>query len=209
MFAQITSTGQFCLSDAPSTRRSWAGAGATPPTTRSGGSAISASLAYDGGPAIETVRDARLIGLAAPDVASVRVLMSDGIASRAVKLKSAKVGSDEFRRFGYRVQEVGSEEGRRPGRGRRVRRRRRRDRAAADGHRLTSTAIARRARLAARWPTTSTITSTSTTTSTTTSTITSHDHDHDTSDEQELEREARRLLALSRIRQYGDTVLCG
>ena len=44
-----------------------------------------------------------------------------------------------------------------------------------------------------------------------------HDHgdDHDEqadehgheSDEQQLEREARRLLALSRIRQYGDTVL--
>jgi peptide deformylase len=40
-----------------------------------------------------------------------------------------------------------------------------------------------------------------------------HQHDHDDSehdpveDEQELEREARRLLALSRIRQYGDSVL--
>jgi peptide deformylase len=33
-----------------------------------------------------------------------------------------------------------------------------------------------------------------------------HDHDH-AADEQELEREARRLLALSRIRQYGDTAL--
>jgi peptide deformylase len=40
-----------------------------------------------------------------------------------------------------------------------------------------------------------------------------HDHDHDETDhdhgadEQALEREARRLLALSRIRQYGDPVL--
>jgi len=35
-----------------------------------------------------------------------------------------------------------------------------------------------------------------------------HDHaDHDHEDEQELEQEARRLLALSRIRQYGDTAL--
>jgi peptide deformylase len=41
-----------------------------------------------------------------------------------------------------------------------------------------------------------------------------HDHDHDHEDEQEraeereeLEREARRLVALSRIRQYGDPVL--
>jgi peptide deformylase len=39
-----------------------------------------------------------------------------------------------------------------------------------------------------------------------------HDHQHadephDDADEQAVEREARRLLALSRIRQYGDTVL--
>jgi peptide deformylase len=35
-----------------------------------------------------------------------------------------------------------------------------------------------------------------------------HDHEpHDEADEQALEREARRLLALSRVRQYGDTVL--
>lgn len=40
-----------------------------------------------------------------------------------------------------------------------------------------------------------------------------HDHEHELDpqgeldDEQELEREARRLIALSRIRQYGDSVL--
>jgi len=35
-----------------------------------------------------------------------------------------------------------------------------------------------------------------------------HDHEHEhAEDEQELQREARRLVALSRIRQYGDTVL--
>jgi peptide deformylase len=34
-----------------------------------------------------------------------------------------------------------------------------------------------------------------------------HDHDHDHEDEQALEREARRLIALSRIRQYGDPAL--
>jgi len=33
-----------------------------------------------------------------------------------------------------------------------------------------------------------------------------HEHDHE-SDDQQLEREARRLIALSRIRQYGDGVL--
>ena len=35
-----------------------------------------------------------------------------------------------------------------------------------------------------------------------------HDHEHEhADDEQELEREARRIFALSRIRQYGDSVL--
>ena len=35
-----------------------------------------------------------------------------------------------------------------------------------------------------------------------------HDHEHDhAEDQQALEREARRMLALARIRQYGDTVL--
>jgi peptide deformylase len=34
-----------------------------------------------------------------------------------------------------------------------------------------------------------------------------HEHEHEEEDEQELEREARRLVALSRIRQYGDSVL--
>ena len=35
-----------------------------------------------------------------------------------------------------------------------------------------------------------------------------HEHEHDRAeDDQEIEREARRLFALSRIRQYGDTVL--
>jgi peptide deformylase len=35
-----------------------------------------------------------------------------------------------------------------------------------------------------------------------------HEHDHEhADDEQELEREARRIFALSRIRQYGDSVL--
>ena len=33
------------------------------------------------------------------------------------------------------------------------------------------------------------------------------DHEHEEADQQALEREARRLLALSRIRQYGDTAL--
>ena len=49
-----------------------------------GGSELSASLAYEGGPAVEDVQDARLIGLASWDVATVQLLMSDGTLVRCV-----------------------------------------------------------------------------------------------------------------------------
>jgi hypothetical protein len=103
VFAQITSTGHFCLSDAALDAPLLGGGGCNPLDDPLGGSDISASLAYDGGPVIETVRDARLIGLASSSVATVYVLMSDG-SSRAVKLKTAKVGSDEYSAFGFRVK---------------------------------------------------------------------------------------------------------
>jgi hypothetical protein len=103
VFAQVTSTGHFCLSDAPVGAPLTGGGGCNSADDPLGGSSISASLAYDGGPAIEAVKDARLIGLASADVASVQVLMSDG-TSRAIKLKKAKVGSDEFNAFGYRFR---------------------------------------------------------------------------------------------------------
>ena len=104
-FAHVTENGQFCLFDAPSATSSQRGGGCNPADDPLGGSAISASLAYEGGPAIEGVRDARLIGLAAGDVASVSVLMSDG-SSRVMKLKTAKVGADEFVAFGYRFKKA-------------------------------------------------------------------------------------------------------
>jgi hypothetical protein len=103
VFAQVTSTGHFCLSDAPLDAPLRGGGGCNPLEDPLGGSDVSVSLAYEGGPAIETVRDARLIGLASSSVATVHVLMSDG-SSRAVKLKTAKVGSDQYSAFGFRVK---------------------------------------------------------------------------------------------------------
>jgi hypothetical protein len=105
VFAQVTSTGHFCLSDAPIGTPLMGGGGCNSADDPLGGSPISASLAYDGGPTIASVKDARLIGLAAADVASVRVVMSDD-TSRAIKLKKAKVGSDEFQAFGYRFKKA-------------------------------------------------------------------------------------------------------
>jgi len=102
VFAQITSTGLFCLTDAPLDAPLEGGGGCNAADDPLGGSAVSASLGYDGGPAIETVKDARLIGLAAGEAASVRVLMSDG-STRGVKLKQSTVGRD-LQVFGFRVR---------------------------------------------------------------------------------------------------------
>lgn len=104
MFVQPTTAGLLCVWDAPNATSRARQGGCHPTDDPLGGNALSASLAYDGGPSIEGVKDARLIGLASIDTASVRVLMSDG-TFRAIKLKKTKAGSDEFQAFGYRFKQ--------------------------------------------------------------------------------------------------------
>ena len=103
VFVQLTETGFLCIWDAPSASSRQRQGGCNRADDPLGRSTISASLAYDGGPSMASVRGARLSGLASGDVASVRVLMSDG-TFRIVKLKKAKVGSDEFQAFGHRIK---------------------------------------------------------------------------------------------------------
>lgn len=103
MFIQPTSAGFLCVWDAPSASSKARQGGCNPSDDPLGGRALSASLAYEGGPAIDGVKDARLVGLALPDTADVRVVMSDGTA-RAIKLKKLKVGVDEFQAFAYRFK---------------------------------------------------------------------------------------------------------
>ena len=103
VFAQVTAGGQFCLWDAVSAGSSLKQGGCNPVSDPLGGSALSASLAYEGGPDVERVRDARLVGLASPEVARVEVLMSDG-THRAVRSETASVGSRTFLTFGYRIR---------------------------------------------------------------------------------------------------------
>src|SRR5262245_60112208 len=103
VFVQLTSTGHFCLSDAPIEHPSMGGGGCNPADDPLGGQHLSVSLAYDGGPALAAVRDARLIGLATDSATSLRVLMTDG-SWRTVKLKKASVGADSFKAFGYRFK---------------------------------------------------------------------------------------------------------
>ena len=110
VFAQITNTGQLCIWEAVSATSGSRGGGCNSIDDPLNGRALSATLSYDGGPAIGDVTSATVFGLAAPGAARVSVLMSDGSA-RVVKLKKAKVGSDEFRAFGYRFKRADLKKG--------------------------------------------------------------------------------------------------
>lgn len=105
VYVQELETGHLCVWDAPSAASRERQGGCNPTDEPLGGSAVSANLAYDGGPAIEGVRDARLTGLAASNVAGVVVLMSDG-SERTVHLKKAKFQAGDFFAFGYRFKKA-------------------------------------------------------------------------------------------------------
>jgi hypothetical protein len=103
VFVQTTETGHLCVWEAPSATSRQRGGGCNTADDPLNGSAISATLSYDGGPDISSVTTATLFGLAAAEVARAAVVMSDG-SSRTIKLKKAKIGSDEFRAFGHRIR---------------------------------------------------------------------------------------------------------
>ena len=103
VFARVTSGGQLCLWDAPSAASQEGQGGCNPLSDPLGGALLSASLAYEGGPAAADVGDARLIGLAAPTVASVRVLMTDG-SYRVTSLRGATIQGQRYGAFGYRFR---------------------------------------------------------------------------------------------------------
>lgn len=105
VYVQELDTGHLCVWDAPSASSRERQGGCNSIDEPLGGSAVSATLAYDGGPAIEGVRDARLTGLAASNVASVVVLMSDG-SERTLHLKKAKFITGDFFAFGYRFKKA-------------------------------------------------------------------------------------------------------
>lgn len=103
VYTQLTNTGHLCVWEARSATSRERGGGCNTVDDPLNGRPLSLTLSYDGGPATEDVRRATVFGLARGDVTSLRVLMSDG-SWRAVKLKKAKVGSDEFKAFGYRFK---------------------------------------------------------------------------------------------------------
>ena len=103
VFVQKTDTGQFCLWDAPSAASLQRQGGCNPADDPLAGRELSMSFAYDGGPGVENVRDARLIGVTTESVAQVQVLMSDG-TRRDVTLRNAEIGGESYRAFGHRVK---------------------------------------------------------------------------------------------------------
>ena len=105
VYMQELDTGHLCVWDAPSASSRERQGGCNSIDEPLGGTAVSANLAYDGGPAIEGVRDARLSGLAASNVAAVVVLMSDG-SERVLNLKKAKSSAGDFYAFGHRFKKA-------------------------------------------------------------------------------------------------------
>ena len=105
VYMQELDTGHLCVWDSPSPSSRERQGGCNSIDEPLGGSALSANLAYDGGPAIESVRDARLSGLAAANVAAVAVLMSDG-SERVLQLKKAEWSAGDFYAFGYRFKKA-------------------------------------------------------------------------------------------------------
>ena len=103
VFIQELDTGDLCVWDAASASSSDRQGGCNSIDEPLGGSAVSANLAYEGGPAIESVRDARLSGLASSSAASVVVLMSDG-SERTLSLKPVHLDAGDFTAFGYRFK---------------------------------------------------------------------------------------------------------
>ncbi len=67
------------------------------------------SFAYDGGPALADVRDARLVGLVSTDVAEVRA--DEQRSSSQVILRNASIGYEEYQAFGHRITRLTFVEG--------------------------------------------------------------------------------------------------
>lgn len=93
--------GFMCLNSAAADTASFGG-GCNPAGDPLGGKPLMVLFAYDGGPAVETVTDARLYGLVDHSVKEVTVEMTDG-STRPVRLSANDVGGMPYRVFAERV----------------------------------------------------------------------------------------------------------
>ncbi len=116
VFVQITAEGQFCLFEAASPTSLDRRGGCNSVDDPLGGSRLSASLAYEGGPQTSRVSDARLIGLVASEVSGVQITMSDG-SRRTVQLRrplAVALSGQSYRAFGYHFDPADMRAGREP-----------------------------------------------------------------------------------------------
>ena len=113
VFVQFTSTGHLCLWDAPSGTSRERGGGCNPADDPLAGRELTVSLGYDGGPSIDAVTDARLMGLVSARVAAVQALMSDGTRRNVPLRRTLAVSFQDagYRVFGYRLLRVDLERG--------------------------------------------------------------------------------------------------
>jgi hypothetical protein len=95
------SDGSYCLDDA-AIGEAGSGGACNPADDPLGGKPFSVVFAYEGGPAASSVKDARLYGLAAAEVGTLEVTMSDGSTS-PLHLSAREVGGTPFRVYAYRV----------------------------------------------------------------------------------------------------------
>jgi hypothetical protein len=105
VFVQRTSTGLVCLTDAQSAGDASRGGGCNAAADPLGGKELFISFAYEGGPSVAEVKDARLIGLVSTNVSTVEILMDDG-SRRSARLRDARVGDETYRAFGYRIRKA-------------------------------------------------------------------------------------------------------
>jgi hypothetical protein len=101
VYVQQTPNGLTCLWDAPSFDAREKQGGCNSADDPLAGSKMMISFAYEGGPALETVSDARLIGLISDQVGSVQVVMSDGTRRRVPVHRTPRTVG-EFQAFGAR-----------------------------------------------------------------------------------------------------------
>jgi hypothetical protein len=116
VFVQFTTNGRFCLFEAPSATAPDRRGGCNSIDDPLGGSKLSASLSYEGGPQTSRVSDARLIGLVAADVSAVQIAMSDG-SRRNVQLRrptAVALSGEAYRAFGFRFDPADMRAGREP-----------------------------------------------------------------------------------------------
>jgi hypothetical protein len=113
VFVQSTSSGFLCLWDAPSANALTRQGGCNRSSDPLGGRKMRISFAYDGGPAIGDVTDARLIGVASLDVATAHVVMTDGTRRDLALKRIPKISgvAGLHRVFGYRLKSSDLERG--------------------------------------------------------------------------------------------------